>query len=159
MGFHEKADSPFNKKEQKHLRVCEGRAHAAMVFDGECAVGWCQYGPASELRPQNKFKRKYEPGVVVIPDWKITCFFVDKAYRGRGVSTLALAGALEAIAAAGGGLVEAYPENLDGRKVPGVFIYLGTSPMFERHGFVKERQVAMHHWVMTKRVEGISAFD
>lgn len=155
MSFHDstKDDPDLCKRDRKFKRVCEGRAHAALVFDGDRAVGWCQYGPAAELLPQNKFKRKYEPGVTVVPDWKITCFFVDNKYRGRKVSSLALAGALEFIGQAGGGLVEAYPENIDGRNVQGRFIYLGTMPMFERHGFEKTRQVAMHHWVMTKHIE------
>jgi hypothetical protein len=29
--------------------VDEGRAHAALVFDGEVAVGWCEYGTPEEL--------------------------------------------------------------------------------------------------------------
>jgi GNAT superfamily N-acetyltransferase len=163
MGFHDKSednsDASVSKRDRKMRRVCEGRAHAALVMDGERAIGWCQYGPSKELRPQNKFKRKYEPGVVQEPDWKITCFFVDKKYRGKGVSSLALDGALASIAKAGGGLVEAYPENVEGRNVQGTFIYLGIIPMFERRGFVKTRQVAMHHWVMTKQVESVSAVD
>lgn len=160
MAFHEgtpeEMDTSACKKDRKYRRVCEGSAHAAIVFDGEKAIGWCQFGPSHELRPQNKFKRKYEPGVVSEPDWKITCFFVDKKYRGKGVSSLALDGAISAIGQLGGGLVEAYPENIEGRNVNGAFIYLGTVPMFERRGFVKQRQVAMHHWVMTLDVPSSS---
>jgi GNAT superfamily N-acetyltransferase len=33
----------------KERRVQEGRAHAALVFDGANAVGWCQFGPTTEL--------------------------------------------------------------------------------------------------------------
>ena len=33
----------------KEERVREGRAHAALVFDGPSGVGWCQFGPAAEL--------------------------------------------------------------------------------------------------------------
>ena len=159
MGFHDSTedDNSICKRDRKHQRVCEGRAHAALVFEGDRAVGWCQYGPDSELKPQNKFKRKYEPGIIIVPDWKITCFFVDTNYRGKGVASLALAGALDAIRQAGGGIVEAYPEKIDGRVTQGRFIYLGTIPMFERHGFEKARQVAMHHWVMTKQVESDKA--
>jgi len=29
--------------------VREDAAHAALVFDGETAVGWCQYGSPEEL--------------------------------------------------------------------------------------------------------------
>jgi GNAT superfamily N-acetyltransferase len=156
MGFHESTADEISgavcKRDRKFRRVCDGEAHAAVVFDGDKAIGWCQYGPAPEILPQNKFKRKYLPGIEREPDWRIACFFVDRKYRGKGVSSLALDGVLEAIARAGGGLVEGYPENVDGRNIAGSFIYLGTIPMFEKRGFVKLRQVAMHHWVMVLEV-------
>jgi hypothetical protein len=37
-------------------RVNEGRAHAALVFDGDLAVAWCQYGTPDEL--PNIYHRK-----------------------------------------------------------------------------------------------------
>lgn len=37
-------------------------------------------------------------GLTEQPDWRITCFFVDKDYRGQGVAALALKGALSEIA-------------------------------------------------------------
>lgn len=120
MAFHEGTPEEANtfvcKRDRKLRRVRDGSAHAAVVFDGEVAVGWCQYGRAPEIRPQNKFKRKYLPGVEREPDWRIMCFFVDRKYRGKGVSSMALDGVMEAIAKEGGGLVEAYPENVDGRR-------------------------------------------
>jgi hypothetical protein len=33
----------------KERLVREGEAHAAVVFDGEAAVGWWQYGSPEEL--------------------------------------------------------------------------------------------------------------
>lgn len=160
MGFHEgtpeESDTTACKRDRKFRRVCQGQAHAAIVFDADRAVGWCQFGPASEIRPQNKFKRQYLPGLETVPDWRISCFFVDKKYRGKGVSSMALDGALTMIAKSGGGLVEAYPENVEGRKIAGSFIYLGTLPMFEKRGFTKLRPVAMHHWVVVKVVENQS---
>ena len=36
-------------RELKEVRVREGRAHAALVFDGAEAVGWCQFGSTDEL--------------------------------------------------------------------------------------------------------------
>lgn len=148
----EKYDCVNRKREDKRKLVLEGKAQAALVFDGDKAVGWCQFGPGENLTAKRKFKRHYEKGLVTEPDWRITCFFVDKHYRGQGIANLALDTALEAIAEAGGGLVEAYPESIEGRNMKGVFIYLGTTQMFERRGFVRQRQVAMHHWVMTKSV-------
>jgi hypothetical protein len=36
----------------------EGRAHAALVFDGDEAVAWCQYGTPAEL-PNIKHRTQY----------------------------------------------------------------------------------------------------
>ena len=159
MGFQTDAragyESAADKREHKRELVGMGHAHAAVVFDGERAVGWCQFGRSSEIGPRNKFKKTYYPGLADEPDWRITCFFVDRKFRGQGVSSLALEGALGMIAEAGGGLVEAYPERTEGRDVSGAYIYLGTAAMFERRGFVPQRQVAKHHWVMTRRIEAI----
>src|SRR4051794_11170995 len=72
IGFHQKP-SPTNR-EDKESRVREGRAHAALVYDGLNAVGWCQFGPTHEL-PRIKHGREYEKGLTQLPDWRITCFF------------------------------------------------------------------------------------
>jgi hypothetical protein len=58
---------------EKERRVAGGRAHAALVYDGPAAVGWCQFGPAAEL-PRTKDKRDYLSGLTGLPDWRITCF-------------------------------------------------------------------------------------
>lgn len=39
-----------------------GRAQAAMVFEGETAVGWCQFGRTDEL-PNIKHRKQYEAGL------------------------------------------------------------------------------------------------
>ncbi len=65
--------------------------------------------------------------------WRITCFVVDEKYRGKGVATIALKAALQAIRQKGGGLVESYPvsETDQGSN----YIYCGTVSMFEKVGF------------------------
>ena len=61
----------------KKQRVHNGTAHAALVYDGEDCVGWCQFGSTDQL-PRIKWRRAYESVEVRVPDWRITCFFVDK---------------------------------------------------------------------------------
>jgi len=133
-------------------RVREGRAHAAIVFDGEAAIGWCQFGSTEEL-PRIKHKKVYDAGLETLPDWRITCFFVDKEYRKKGVTSLALKGALSEIARLGGGLVESYPENAEGRKTSGSFLHNSTLSIFVRQGFEQVRRLGMYHWVVTKQVK------
>ena len=135
----------------KEERVRGGRAHAALVYDGADAVGWCQFGPTAEL-PNIRSKKAYEEGLSELPDWRITCFFVDRERRGSGIATAALRGALDAIGQLGGGTVEAYPENVAGRKVSRSFLCSGTLGMFEKAGFARDRKIAMHRWVVVRKV-------
>jgi GNAT superfamily N-acetyltransferase len=135
----------------KEGRVREGRTHAALVFDGDTCVGWCQFGPTQEL-PRIKHGRAYREGLTDLPDWRITCFFVDRKYRGRGVADAALQGALAEIGRLGGGIVESYPEDVEGRKTSGSFLHNATLAMFERNGFERTRRLGMHHWVATRVV-------
>ncbi len=151
MGFHPegvgKGKTAAINRAEKELRVLEGRAHAALVYGGELAVGWCQFGPTSEL-PGIKHRREYETGLDQMPDWRITCFFVDREYRGQGVAAVALEGTMQEIARLGGGMVESYPEDVEGRPVSGSFLHNGTLAMFERLGFQRTRRLGKHHWVV-----------
>ena len=135
----------------KEARVREGRAHVALVFDGPSAVGWCQFGSPEEL-PNIRSRKAYEVGLRSLPDWRITCFFIDRERRGRGVASLALREALGMIARLGGGRVEAYPEDYQGRKISSSFLCSGTLGMFEKAGFRKTRKIAMHRWVVAQRI-------
>ena len=148
------AEKTFSAEDNRALKqrlVKEGRAHAALVFDGDAAVAWCQYGPPEEL-PNIKHRKQYEVGLGRLPDYRITCFFVDKNYRRDGVAALALRGALDLIAQAGGGLVEAYPQDTGGKKVTASFLYSLTRSHFERAGFSYDRPKGKNHCVMSKTV-------
>jgi len=138
-------------RELKEARVRGGRAHAALVFDGEEAVGWCQFGPTAEL-PNIRSRKEYEKGLEALPDWRITCFFIDRERRGEGIASLALREALRYIAQAGGGTVEAYPEDYTGERTSNSFLCSGTLGMFEKAGFKKARKIAMRRWVVARTI-------
>ncbi|AKU15667.1 GNAT family N-acetyltransferase [Luteipulveratus mongoliensis] len=147
----EKTHTVEGNRALKEQLVREGRSHAALVFDGEVAVGWCEYGPPAEL-PNINHRKQYEKGVDQPPDYRVTCFFVDKHYRRNGVSRTALTGALDLIAEAGGGVVEAYPQDTGGKKITASFLYSVTRSMFEQAGFTYSRPKGKNHCVMTKIV-------
>ncbi len=157
MGFHPegvgKGTTPLENRDRKHERVTTDRSHAALVFQGNNCVGWCQFGPPEEL-PRIKSRAEYERGRDPLqgaaPDWRIACCFVGKGHRRQGVAAAALAGAVDLIAAAGGGLVEGYPE--DAASVPAGFLYNGALSTYEQLGFVRERKIGKHRWVVTKSV-------
>ena len=67
--------------------------------------------------------------------WRITCFFVDREYRGKGIAKIALHAALESIRNQGGGIVEAFP--VVSKKMAAVpeWRWFGTPSMFRRERF------------------------
>ncbi len=135
--------------------VRAGESHSAVVFDGDEAIGWAQFGRTAEL-PRIEHRRRYEEGLAAPPDWRIPCMFVGRGHRRQGVAEVALLGALELIAAEGGGVVEAYPEDTNGRTPTASFMWGGTVRMFERNGFVCDRQIGKHHWVVRRDVAASS---
>jgi GNAT superfamily N-acetyltransferase len=147
----EKRQSVEGNRALKERLVDEGHAHAALVFDGDVAVGWCQYGTPDEL-PKIYHRKEYEAGVVEHPDYRLTCFFVDRAYRRKGVSAAALRGALDLIAESGGGVVEGYPQDTQGKRISASFLYNGTRSLFEQAGFTYDRPKGKNHCVMTTTV-------
>ena len=150
LGFHEGFRGSAELNRQRKLeRVKSGEAHAALVFDGEDCVGWCQFGSPSEL-PRIKNRKEYEKGLAALPDWRIACNFVGKGHRRKGVASAGLAGALELIAGLGGGVVEGYPEPAGA--VGAGFLFNGALSTYERLGFVRDRQIGKHRWVVRKTV-------
>ena len=130
--FHaEKEHTAEANRALKERLVSEGRAHAALVFDGDVAVAWCQYGTPGEL-PNINHRKEYEAGLDKLPEYRITCFFVDRKSRRQGLADVALHGALDLIAQAGGGVVEAYPQDTDGQKITASFLYSATRSLFEQ---------------------------
>jgi len=154
LGFHleggDKTLTAAMRRRRKLERVQEGKAHAALVFDRDDCVGWCQFGAPDEV-PRIKSRAVYEKGQRSLPDWRIVCNFVGKGHRRRGVATAALAGALDLIARLGGGTVEGYPEEAGA--VPAGFLFNGALSTYERLGFTRDRKIGKHRWVVVKAVE------
>jgi len=154
MGFHPegvgKHATPALNRERKLERVRAGTTHAALVFEGDDCLGWCQFGSPDEL-PRIKSRAAYEKGQSAPPDWRIACNFVGKGHRRRGVASAGLAGALDLIAQLGGGTVEGYPE--DSQTVPAGFLFNGALSTYEQLGFTRDRKIGKHRWVMTKVVD------
>jgi len=155
IGFHLQPDEQgtIDYRAAKEARIREGRAHAALILDDDgIAQGWCQYGSPEEL-PNIKHGREYRKDAPPWPDWRITCFYVDTKHRGQGIARAALEGALDQIAEAGGGRVEAIPEVVSGRQAQGRFLFSATVELFEEYGFSRSRQIGKHAWIVARHVD------
>ena len=145
-----------NKRDKKAL-VRKGRSHAILVYDRERPVGWCQYGPKEEL-PRIDAGRGYKkigPPGTDGRIWRITCFFTDREYRGKGVSKAALRGALESIRRRGGGIVESYPVVSGKMAAVAEWRWFGTPSMFEREGFTRVGPLG-NTWVLMRKTVAAS---
>jgi hypothetical protein len=100
MGFHsDDSREPALNRERKLARVRAGTAHAALVFDGNDCVGWCQFGAPDEV-PKIK--------------------------------------------------------NRAAASVPAGFLFNGALSTYEKLGFVRDRKIGKHRWVVTRVVEPAS---
>lgn len=136
----------------KKTLVDAGQAHAALVMVGDEAIAWAEFGTPEEL-PNIHHGKQYLAEADLMPDFRITCIFVDKRYRRRGFARVALTGALDLIAARGGGVVEGYPHEIGEKRMSNSFVYNGTRAMYEQAGFEFIRAKGLRNTVMRRTVE------
>ena len=148
----ERGQTAEGNKVLKKRWVDEGIAHAALVYDGDRAVAWAEYGSPDEL-PNIHHRKEYLATAGRLPDYRVTCILVERGRRGEGLASVALRGAVQLIAHAGGGLVEGYPHDTGGvRKKNSSFLYNGTRAMYEREGFTYDRPKGQGNCVMVRKV-------
>jgi ribosomal protein S18 acetylase RimI-like enzyme len=153
VAFHPKPGGPdqtaASNRVYKEKLVRSNQSHAALVYDGVDVVGWTQFGHPAELPARMGGFRKLG---VAPPDWRITCFFVDRDRRREGIGEAALAGALRIIAAKGGGTVDGYPVATGGKPYSNSFLWGGTESMFVEVGFRPLGALGTSKMVMRKVV-------
>jgi GNAT superfamily N-acetyltransferase len=106
--------------------------------DGEPA-GWCALAPRDEY-PRVQRARAMKP-IDDRPAWAISCFFVRRTARGRGVTKALLREAVAFARRHGATLIEGYPVDTSAGRVTPDAAYHGTLRLFEGAGFT---EVARH---------------
>lgn len=124
--------TPRQNKADKQKLVLNGKAHGVLVYDDGDPIGWCQYGPRYEL-PKIDHMKSYisKDGDL----WRITCFFIDRRYRGRGVSRFLLDSAVRFMKKRGVRTVEAYPIDPSRGHYSASLLWWGTLGLFRGAGF------------------------
>ncbi len=152
-GGDDRVPGEEDNRQLKRRLIETAVAHAALVVDGDEAVAWAEYGTPAEL-PNLHHRKQYDAEKERDPDYRITCVFVDKRYRRGGVTEIAIRGALDLIALAGGGVVESYPHDLthQTKKMSSSFLYNGTRRLYERLGFTYVRPKGLKNCVMSIEV-------
>jgi GNAT superfamily N-acetyltransferase len=121
--------------------AADHRAPGLVAYrDGE-PIGWVSVGPRDDYeRLQHS---KVLAPIDDKPVWSIVCFVVSKKARKQGVARALLDAAVDYAREHGATLLEGYPVETDGQRVPAASVYKGTVGMFEDAGFkVAERRQA-----------------
>lgn len=124
-----------DERREAHLEMIKaGLTTGVVCYLDDVPVGWCQFGPADIFRHTNRKRtyQKFDKDNPLKPDWRITCIFVDKNYRGRGLARKVLAEGIAAIKLQGGGVTEAFPFVIPDKKIPE---YTGSVEMYQAEGF------------------------
>jgi GNAT superfamily N-acetyltransferase len=95
-------------------------------------VGWVAVEPRSAYE-KLAHSRILKP-VDDEPVWSVTCFFVAKKYRRKGIMVGLLKAAVEHVKSRGGRIVEGYPVDAKS-DMPAAFAFTGTVSAFKQAGF------------------------
>jgi GNAT superfamily N-acetyltransferase len=118
-----------------HLRAqVEDKAPLGLLAldDGE-SLGWVAVAPRSTYPRLATSKITQSDGG---PDtWSVTCFFVHRAGRRRGLARTLLGAAVDYAGARGATAVEGHPVDTEGEKRGSGDLYHGTLAMFLSAGF------------------------
>jgi GNAT superfamily N-acetyltransferase len=123
-----------NRKAFKKI-VAAGTIPGILAYHDGQPIGWCAVEPRANYRRFER-SRVLQP-VDEAPVWSVTCFFVARPYRGRGVMTQLLRAAKEHARQHGATILEGYPVEPSKGKLPDPFVYTGLPSAYRAAGFVE----------------------
>jgi GNAT superfamily N-acetyltransferase len=92
-----------------HDVVIEGPPPGLIAFDGDLPIGWCQLTPRAMLPWLDRSWHRIDD----LPVWSISCLYIRKGYRRRGITSTLIHGAIETARRASVPALEAYPLDAD----------------------------------------------
>ena len=109
--------------------VANGRPTGVLAYADRVPVGWCSIAPREKFRGLERYRKLGRIDDAAV--WSVTCFFVDRQYRRRGLSVDLLEAAVQYASANGARVVEGYP--VESTAVS--YTYMGSPETFIRAGF------------------------
>lgn len=136
-GEYDKSKGDGNKRKMRDL-VIANEPIGVLAFDGDTAVAWCAVAQRDKYVRLEK-SRSLKP-IDDQPVWSISCFFIAKEYRMQGLSVPLLLAAVDYAARMGARIIEGYPVEPKGNKMPDVFAWTGILSTYLKAGFVEEKR-------------------
>ena len=128
----EAAKGTGNKRALRRL-ISSGEEPGILAYWRDEPVGWCALAPR-EAYGYLERSRLLRP-VDDRPVWSVSCLFVARPFRRKGISVRLLRAAAAHAAGRGARILEGYPSEPGSERAPDAFIWLGTAAAFRRAGF------------------------
>jgi len=130
--------------------VKKGPPPGVLAYVGGEPVGWCAVAPRSAY-PRLANSRVLAP-VDDEPAWSVSCLFVTRAHRRKGLSAELLRAAAALAKSHGAGIVEGYPVDTRGKDQPAPFVWTGLPSAFLKAGFKEAARRSDTRPIMRKRL-------
>jgi GNAT superfamily N-acetyltransferase len=117
--------------------VNEGEHVGVLAYAEGQPVGWCAIAPRDAYLRLREERVRIFKKVDDLPVWTITCFYVDRYHRRKGLSLDLLRAAVDYAVASGATVVEGYPVDPGDGKMAAVSAYTGLLSTFRKAGFVE----------------------
>lgn len=129
------------KKAALKARVIVGVPIGLLAYSNGEPVAWCSVGPRDSFRPLG--------GDETLKDvWSLVCFFVKRAFRGKGITSLLIEEAVDFASRNGARYLEVYPADEDSPS----YGFMGRRGTFERAGFRYCRKAGKRRNVMLREL-------
>ena len=136
-----------NKLNQKDY-ICSGNIPGLITYFNDEPIGWIA------VEPRENFTRLANSRILKPVDdqkvWSIPCFFIDKRYRNKGISTKLIEAAAKYAAGSGARIIEGYPTDPVEKKMPAPFVYTGLANVFLKAGFIEVERRSLKRPIMRK---------
>jgi GNAT superfamily N-acetyltransferase len=113
--------------------VEQGPPPGILAYAGDRPVGWCAVAPRREYITLAK-SRVLRP-LDDAPVWSVSCLFIARPFRRKGLSVSLLKAAVRFVADQGGKIVEGYPALAKTAAVSPTFAWTGVLEAFLKAGF------------------------
>lgn len=149
-----------NRRAMQKL-VKAGETPGLLAYVEGRPVAWCAVAPrAVYVRLENS--RILQP-VDDQPVWSISCFFIAKEQRRKGLSVKLLKAAIDFVYERGGRIVEGYPIEAE-KKQADAFVWTGVASSFRKAGFKEvarrsETRPIMRYAIKGSRNDQTGKFD
>jgi GNAT superfamily N-acetyltransferase len=111
------------------------RPPGLIAMTGGAPAGWISVAPRAEF-PRMANSRIVGP-LDDRPVWSVSCFFIRRGHRGKGIATALLTTACDFAASHGAKVIEGYPIDPLGKRYANAFAWTGLMRVFEKAGFTE----------------------